>query len=232
VGAFLTFSLAYGIDLEALANATIGNIPQETLREAGEFHDWAEKQKRSTFGLSREAFVVCDSNKRLWREAHPNIATWWKDLGNAARIAINRPGESVPCRSVKFRRDGNWLRIALPSGRALCYPSPRVDEDGQISYMGINQYSRKWSRLLTYGGKLAENITQGVARDVLASSMAPIEAAGYEIVLTIHDEIIAEAPDSPEFNAAHLAGLMSTSPHWAGGLPLAAEGFEAMRYRK
>jgi DNA polymerase len=98
--------------------------------------------------------------------------------------------------------------------------------------MGVNQYSRKWSRLLTYGGKLAENITQGVARDVLASSMAPIEAAGYEIVLTIHDEIIAEAPDSPEFNPDHLAGLMSTSPHWAGGLPLAAEGFEAMRYRK
>jgi DNA polymerase len=62
--------------------------------------------------------------------------------------------------------------------------------------------------------------------------MQPIEDAGYEIVLTVHDEIIAEAPDSDEFNAAHLAGLMSTVPAWAEGLPLAAAGFEAYRYKK
>ena len=62
--------------------------------------------------------------------------------------------------------------------------------------------------------------------------MQPIESAGYHIVLTVHDEIISEAPDTPEFNADHLAGLMSTNPPWAEGLPLAAEGFEATRYRK
>jgi DNA polymerase len=131
-----------------------------------------------------------------------------------------------------MRRDGAWLRIVLPSGRALCYPSPAVDESGKVSYMGINQYSRKWQRLKTYGGKLAENITQAVARDVLASSMQPIEDAGYRIVLTVHDEIIAEAPDAPEFNPDHLASLMATAPSWAEGLPLAAAGFEAYRYRK
>ena len=61
---------------------------------------------------------------------------------------------------LKVRRDGNWLRIRLPSGRCLCYPGPRVDADGQISYMGVNQYSRKWTRIKTYGGKLAENVTR------------------------------------------------------------------------
>jgi DNA polymerase len=107
-----------------------------------------------------------------------------------------------------------------------------VDEAGKLSYMGANQYSRKWSRLKTYGGKLSENVTQAVARDVLAASMPKIEAAGYQIVLTVHDEIIAEAPDHEEFNADHLAGLMATNPTWAKNLPLAAAGFEAYRYRK
>jgi DNA polymerase len=98
--------------------------------------------------------------------------------------------------------------------------------------MGVNQYSRKWSRLKTYGGKLAENVTQAASCDVLARNMPAIEAAGYQIVLTVHDEIISEAPDTPDFNAGHLAGLMATNPTWAKNLPLAAAGFEAYRYRK
>ena len=139
---------------------------------------------------------------------------------------------TVPCGKVKLRRDGAWLRIALPSGRCLCYPSPQVDADGHISYQGIHPYSRKWQRLKTYGGKLAENVTQAASRDVLADSMPAIEAAGYAIVLTVHDEIISEAPDTPAFSADHLAALMATPPRWATGLPLAAAGFEASRYRK
>ncbi|MRU27569.1 hypothetical protein FGG01_01205, partial [Xylella fastidiosa subsp. multiplex] len=69
-------------------------------------------------------------------------------------------------------------------------------------------------------------------RDVLAACMPAIEAAGYAIVLTVHDEIITEADDRPSFNAAHLAALMATPPPWAQGLPLAAEGFQTHRYRK
>ena len=77
-----------------------------------------------------------------------------------------------------------------------------------------------------------ENVTQAASRDVLAGNMPAIEAAGYQIVLSVHDELITEAPDSPEFNADHLASLMATNPKWAKGLPLAAAGFEATRYRK
>lgn len=231
VGAFITFSLAYGIDLEAMAEAAIDSIPDETKREALGAWEWAESKHR-TFGLSKRAYVVCDSFKRLWREAHPHVTSFWKALEDCARRAILSPGVTVPCRKLKLRRDGAWLRMALPSGRALCYPSPRVDEHGKVSYMGINQYSRKWQRLKTYGGKLAENATQAASRDVLAASMPPIEQAGYEIVLTVHDEDITEAPDLPEFNPDHLASLMATVPSWAEGLPLAAAGFESYRYRK
>jgi DNA polymerase len=232
VGAFLTFAAAYNIDLEAMGEQAIGSIPQPILNEASRALEWTKQQKRPTFGLSDRAWLVCDSFKRAWRYGHPAIASFWKDLEEAARKAVMYPGVTYECRMLKLRRDGAWLRIRLPSGRSLCYPSPQVDEAGKLSYMGVNQYSRKWSRLKTYGGKLVENVTQAVARDVLARSMPAIEAAGYQIVLSVHDEIISEALDAPEFNAGHLAGFMSTNPTWAEGLPLAAEGFEAMRYRK
>lgn len=232
VGAFLTFAAVYGIDLEAMGEQAIGSIPQPILNEANSTLAWTKLNKRPTFGLSDRAWLVCDSFKRAWRYGHPAIASFWKDLQEAAVLAVSRPGVTYTCRMLKLRRDGAWLRIRLPSGRFLCYPSPQLDESGKLTYMGVNQYSRKWSRLKTYGGKIAENVTQAVARDVLAASMPLIEAAGYQIVLTVHDEIISEAPDHPDFNAGHLAGLMATNPPWADGLPLAAAGFEAYRYRK
>ena len=231
VGAFITFSLAYNIDLDAMAEAAIGGIPDDTRRAAFEAWAWATK-KGQTFGLTQCTYVVCDAFKRLWRESHPNVVNFWAALEDFTRRAILLPGVTVPCGKVKLRRDGAWLRIALPSGRCLCYPSPQVDAQGAISYQGIHQYSRKWQRLKTYGGKLAENVTQAASRDVLADSMPAIEGAGYAIVLTVHDEIISEAPDTPTFSADHLAALMATAPSWATGLPLAAAGFESYRYRK
>lgn len=232
VGAFLTFAAAYNIDLEAMGEQAVDAIPQNIINEANSALAWTKLNKRPTFGLSDRAWLVCDSFKRAWRYGHPAISSFWKELDEAARLSVSRPGVTYTCRMLKLRRDGAWLRIRLPSGRFLCYPSPQVDEAGKLSYMGINQYSRKWSRLKTYGGKLAENVTQAVARDVLAANMPGIEVAGYQIVLSVHDENLTEAPDSDEFNAGHLAGLMATNPTWAEGLPLAAAGFETYRYRK
>lgn len=249
VGAFLTFSAAYGIDLEDMGAKAYGSIPARIMNEANSALAYTKLNKRSTFGLSDEAWIVCDSFKRMWRQAHPATAALWKDLQELVVKAIVNPGttfelgprlrdahgplyEAAPRVNLKARRDGSWLRIGLPSGRALCYPSPALKEDGTITYMGVNQYSRKWSRLSTYGGKLVENVTQAVARDVLAYPMPMIEAAGYDLVLSVHDENLTEAPDSPEFNPDHLAGIMTTLPPWAKGLPLAAAGFEAYRYKK
>lgn len=232
VGAFLTFSAAYGIDLEAMAEQAISAIPDNVLGEARSALDWTKRNKRPTFGLSDQAWIVCDSFKRSWRYAHPSIAAFWRELDDAVRTAIIYPGATKRCQSLVIRRDGAWLRIRLPSGRYLCYPDPRVDESGKITYMGMNQYSKKWGRISTYGGKLAENVTQAFSRDVLAYNMPAIEKAGYQIVLSIHDELLTEAPDSDEFTHEKLAALMSTVPPWAEGLPLAAAGFEAYRYRK
>jgi DNA polymerase len=232
VGAYITGALTYRIDLEDMAEKAWDAIPEDTRQEAADFMEWQLGQGRTQHGLSDRAFIVCESFKRLWRGSNPAISSWWKELENIVRSAINSPGQTYTCRMHKIRRDGAWLRIMLPSGRYLCYPSPRVEGDGKITFMGVNQYTRKWERLNTFGGKICENICQAVARDVLASSMQPIESAGYEIVLTVHDEIISEAPDTDEYTHEHLAELMSAGCDWTEGLPLAAAGFEAYRYRK
>ena len=156
----------------------------------------------------------------------------WRALQDAGTAAVTQRGQAAQVGKLDVCAVGAWLRLRLPSGRAVCYPGAAVGDDGKLSYLGVNQYSRKWGRLKTYGGKLVENVTQAVARDVLAASMPAIEAAGYQIVLTVHDEVICEAPDTPEFNPADLARLMATNPDWAEGLPLAAAGFEAHSYRK
>jgi DNA polymerase len=101
-----------------------------------------------------------------------------------------------------------------------------------LSYMGVNQYTRKWERIDTYFGKLVENIVQATARDVFAVGMKHAADHGYEAVSLIHDEQVTETPDTAEYSAEHLAALMSKNPTWAHGLPLAAAGFETYRYRK
>lgn len=230
VAAFLTFALVYGLDLDELANAALPNIPRDVIREAKSWYDESVKRK-STYGLSERVFIACDSLKRLWRRAHPATCDFWYELERTVRAAIATPKKTLYCGYLKVRRDGAWLRIQLPSGRALCYPSPSI-EKGNITYQGVNSYSRKWQRLKTYGGKLVENVTQAAARDVLAGNMPLIEDAGYSIVLTVHDEVITEAPDTDDFNDKALSALLSTNPEWAPDIPLNAGGFEAYHYRK
>ncbi|HCI7003625.1 TPA: DNA polymerase [Klebsiella pneumoniae] len=230
VAAFLTFALVYGLDLEELATAALPNISRDVQREAKGWYDESVKRK-STYGLSEQVFIACDSLKRLWRRAHPETCDFWYQLERTVRSAIATPAKTLYCSYLKVRRDGAWLRIQLPSGRALCYPSPTI-EKGNITYMGINSYSRKWQRLKTYGGKLVENVTQAAARDVLAGNMPLIENAGYSIVLTVHDEVICEAPDTDDYTDAALSSLLSTNPEWAPDIPLNAGGFEAYHYRK
>lgn len=230
VAAFLTFALVYGLDLDELANAALPNIPRDVIREAKSWYDESVKRK-STYGLSERVFIACDSLKRLWRRAHPATCDFWYELERTVRTAIATPKKTLYCGYLKIRRDGAWLRIQLPSGRALCYPSPSI-EKGNITYQGVNSYSRKWQRLKTYGGKLVENVTQAAARDVLAGNMPLIEDAGYSIVLTVHDEVITEAPDTDDFNDKALSALLSTNPEWAPDIPLNAGGFEAYHYRK
>lgn len=166
-----------------------------------------------------------------WRKANKRIVSFWYDLEDAAKKAIELRGKVVECRRLKLVYKNGWLNIRLPSGRLLSYPSAKI-VDGKITYMGVNQYTRKWERLTTYGGKLVENVTQAAARDVIAHNMQAAEDAGFSLLMSVHDELVSEVPVDSGLTSDHLSAILATNPPWAEGLPLAAEGFEDNRYRK
>ncbi|HDV7708871.1 TPA: DNA polymerase I [Escherichia coli] len=216
-----------------------------------------EKDDRPSYILDKKVWRTCDALKRMYREANPAIVQFWRDIEDAAMAAIRNPGKEFTAgpRGVKFSRNvetdnngnkvaGWWLRMTLPSGRVMSYPgvglsvSKETDEDGKVStnvrikYQGENQLTRQWGFQYTYSGKLVENCTQALCRDLLANALLNVEANGYPIVLHVHDEIICETPDTPEYNVAELERLMCELPEWAEGFPLVAEGQELKRYAK
>lgn len=180
-----------------------------------------------------------DTIVKGWRSAHDNVVSLWYGLERAARNALSSPGSSMTYGKIAFEKWRNWLIMHLPSGRRICYASPRIvdhpifDNSNSLSYMGMNSYTRRWERLHTYGGKLAENATQATARDVMAANMPLAESSGYPIVLTVHDELVTEPLDIDDKSEEELSAILSTTPHWADDrLPIAAGGFETYRYRK
>lgn len=232
VAAFLTFAAVYDLDLEEMARAVWETAGADAITEAQGVLAWTKRKRRSTFGLSDEVYIACEVLKASWRTAHPATVALWEAAENAVGAAIHNPGQTFDAGPhVRVQRDGAWLRCRLPSGRYVCYLQPKV-EGGQITYMGVNQYTRQWSRIKTYGGKLVENWTQAWARDVFAERMEDVEAAGYDPLIGIHDEWITETPDTPEFSGEALAAIMPRPVDWAANVPLAAAGFECYRYRK
>lgn len=230
VGAFLTGASTYKIDLKAMSDGLLSDLPAFAREVAEASWDWAIGEKR-TYDLEKDIYVVCRALTEVWRVNHPNVVQFWADLQKWTAMAIENKGVTFAVKNITIRRDGNWLRLIRPSGLSICYAAPQL-KDGVISYMGMNQYSRKWERIETYAGKLAENLTQSVARDILAAALPNIEKAEYKILLSVHDEVITEAPDTDEYDDKKLSKLLATNPPWAVGLPLAASGFSSYRYRK
>lgn len=166
-----------------------------------------------------------------WRAASPTIPKFWRDTENAAKRALENPGRTftLPC-GVKYLRDADALRCRLPSGRLLTYWGARLDNDGNICFMGQNQTTRKWEKTDTWGGKLVENIVQAYARDCLAVAMLRLDEAGYAITFHVHDEIIAEAPQGSRWE--DMAEIMGRPIDWAPGLLLRGDGYETTFYMK
>lgn len=231
VGAFITGAVTYGIDLDAMADAAWDALPEWAVMEATGAHKWAFKRDK-IFGLAPKTYIVCDALKRMWRAAHPEISSYWGELNDTVRAAILNPGKTFRARKLRIRRDGAWMRIVLPSGRALCYAAPKVDDKGKVSYLGVNSYTRRWQKINSYGGKFFENICQAFSRDIMAHNMPSMEVMGYDILGTVHDETITEAPDIEDYTAAELSEILATNPPWADDMPLHAGGFESPRYKK
>jgi len=229
VGAFLTFAIIYNVDLDALAASVMASAEPGDWARSMRSAEWAAGENR-LLGLEPHVYAACALLASAWRGAHLSTRALWRELEDAFRSAVLQPGVTFRVgEHLAIRGNGKQVRIRLPSGRFLIYDSPRL-ADGAISFMGFKE--GRWLREYTFGGRLAENVTSATARDIMVGGMKRAEAAGYNVVLTVHDEIIAEVPDSPDFTADELSALMTPGESWSAGLPLAAHGFETHRYRK
>lgn len=169
-----------------------------------------------------------------WRSASRHIVKFWYDVEKGVRQAIQHR-ISVPFRyGIEFICEAGMLFIRLPSGRRIAYAKPRLlQKDGRdyITFLGVNQTSKAWCRQETYGGKLVENIVQATARDCLAEAMLRLDAAGYRILMHVHDEVIIEA-EKGKADLNKVIRIMSENEPWNRGLPLNADGYKTDYYRK
>lgn len=239
-GAFAAMAVGYGIDIGTSYETVCDSAPEAALKAE---KAWSARGRRS--GMAEGAWITAEVLKILWREAHPNVTAFWWNLQDAAMEALESPGTIINCGPVKFRKAGSFMFLQLPSGRALCYPHPKPairempweGDDGRpamrkvFSYKGVDSYTRKWSDCYAYGGLWAENVTQAVARDIMADAIVRLEALGYAVVLTVHDEIVSEVPI--DFGSVEeFQKIMSDGASWTAGCPVTADGWEAYRYRK
>lgn len=165
-----------------------------------------------------------------WRRSSPNIVKFWRDVQSVA-VKVITDKSSMTFGRLKFLYEIGIFFIELPSGRRLTYVRPKVEKDDEgktiITYEGVDG-NKKWSRLETYGAKLVENITQGVARDLLMYSMTTMQSM--DIVGHVHDEVIVEC--DTDTTVEQICGSMEKAPEWAEGLLLRADGYECEFYMK
>ena len=244
VAGYQTFARAYGLKMSDFWDTIQKMIaPAHVAKARDNLTSWGRPQLES-LEIDETEWVASETCKLAWRARHPATVKFWYALGGAAKDAIRNPGQVfhvapfIKLRTV-VHRGQRWLVVALPSGRYLTYFEPHLvgqGRDESIAYWGEaaeeGKTTRQWVRVFTHGGKMTGNCCQTIARDILAPALRTAETKGYLPVLTVHDEILTEAPDTDDYSAQGLVDILATNPVWAKDLPLAAAGFETKRYYK
>lgn len=176
---------------------------------------------------------------KKWRDANPHIVKFWSTIEAAAVKAI-KTGDSITIhRGIVVSYKWGMLLITLPSGRTICYPRATIGiETGDgwrgdheiIEYEGLNQTTKKWEKVRTYGGKLTENVVQATARDILGMVIIRAEQSRLPIVFHVHDEIIVEANETQTLN--DVEAIFSQPISWCRDLPLKGAGYTTPYYIK
>jgi len=171
----------------------------------------------------------------LYRSTYFNVKNYWFDMERAMLLAFEKPGQLAACKGIGwiYVKDRDAIFCRLPSGRVLTYISPLMETNkfGNQGMTFMTEVNSQWVRRDTYGGLLVENITQAVARDIMAYSMPRLESAGFPILMHTHDEIVSQRRIGAE-KIKEMIGLMCITPKWAIGCPIVAEGFVTPRYKK
>ncbi|MBC1272663.1 DNA polymerase [Listeria booriae] len=181
--------------------------------------------------------MIDENYKRIvdaWRAASKSIVSFWYDVQRAAIKAVEEKTTVRFKKGISFIYKPGYLFIELPSGRRLAYARPAIEEGGRfnkksLTYYGKDEGRAAFAKTATYGGKLVENITQAIARDLLAEKMKLIDASGEAIVFHVHDEVVIEGEAG---TLEKINEIMALPVSWAKGLPLSADGFETEYYMK
>jgi DNA polymerase len=241
VAGYQTFAHAYGVRMADYWDTIQKQIAPALVEKAKANLDSWGRESQLRLEISELEWIASETCKLAWRARHPATVKFWYDLQDAAKSAIRNWGTVFNAgRYIKVRcvnhMGQRWMVVKLPSGRFLTYFDPQLTSDGSLSYMGESaeegKTTRQWIRVFTHGGKMTGNVCQTLARDILIPALQVAEDRGYLPVLAVHDEAITEVPDTDEFSAGGLIDILATNPAWADGLPLAAAGFEAYRYKK
>lgn len=240
---------------EATASQMFG-VPKEQIKKGTELYKLRQQGKVAqlacSYGGGVAALTAMDFNHEIpddmkpglvkqWRAANPHIVAFWSKLERACIDTI-KLGTSHTIngriRSHLVSSGGiTYLQLELPNKRSIyyCEPHMTVNRFGNesIGFYGKNQVTGKWEKQETYSGKIAENVTQSVARDLLAESIERLEANGFEILFHIHDEVVIDYSGGDADEALEkVYALMSEVPKWAKGLPMAADGWVGAYFKK
>lgn len=239
--ALLKMAKNYQMDI----STAYDSMQQASSEESIERAQSAWKTRGVKSGVAKRSWLTAELVKIAWRKKNNNTVAMWKRCMEAAIEAVRCPGTIVSAGRLKYRKSGSWLFCQLPGKRTIAYAFPKIVQkelpwkgqggetlfqDGLI-FFGVDSFTKKWSEQDLYGGLLFQNAVQATARDIMAEGMIRVEQAGYDMIITIHDEVVAEA-DIGFGSPAEFAALMAESPTWADGLPIAADAWEGPRYRK
>ena len=222
------------------------HIPQESIVKGNPNYEYRQKGKQATlscgYGGGVGALKAMGAKMPeeemqplvdAWRAANPNIVAFWGALDRAARAIIRRKTSARIGKVALYWQDDKMF-MRLPSGRNLCYQSPHFTENrfggDAIGYYAPNAAGQMTVQE-TFGGKLAENATQAIARDILAHALLTLEKNGYPVIFHVHDEAVIEMSIG-QGALEEACRLMAIAPNWAEELPLRADGYECMYYRK
>ena len=224
-------SRIYGVPVESIEKGSQERMVGKTaILGLGYSMGWQRFQEQcyqqSNIRLSDN---MAQQTVNAYRSMFAEVPRMWRKLSDAAvRAVANGDTTLVEGTSIRFQQRGRFLFCQLPSRRTLRFFDPSIFEE-QTAYRRWTIEGEKQDRL--YGGKLMENVVSGLCRDVMAKAVLALERAGYNPVLTVHDEIVLEVP---EFVTQEEIGVVMRSavPAWAEGLPVASESWEGKRYRK
>lgn len=240
----------YGRPVESIEKGTIEyQIGKNTILGAGYGMGGCRQKNRPDEPTKFEQMVKAQTGIEIspefsckaittYRTKYERVKNHWYATENAAIKAVQAPGAVFRSGPIKFTHRGAYLWMILPSGRPLAYFQPKIveretpwgDVKDAIEVSQENQVTRQWERTALYGGLLVENEVQALSRDVMAEAMLRVDPE-YPIILTVHDEIVSERALGTG-SVEEFIGLMSETPAWAPGLPVAAEGWRAERYKK